>query len=47
MQKILIVEDDREMNQGICYILEKAGFLTISAYSIADAKKQYKKITYK
>ena len=25
MQKILVVEDDREMNQGISYVLEEEG----------------------
>lgn len=45
MIKILVVEDDLEMNQGICYILEKEGFSTVSVCTIADARKQYRENT--
>lgn len=45
MKKILVVEDDLEMNQGICYILEKEGFSTVSVCTIADARKQYRENT--
>lgn len=38
MQNILIVEDDKELNQGVAYSLEKAGYSVLSACSIKDAK---------
>ena len=41
MQKILVVEDDWEMNQGICYILREEGYDTVSAHSIAEGKEVY------
>ena len=41
MQRILIVEDDWEMNQGICYILWEEGYDTVSAHSIAEGKEVY------
>lgn len=41
MQRILIVEDDWEMNQGICYILREEGYDTVSAHSIAEGKEVY------
>lgn len=43
MQKILVVEDDREMNQGISYVLEKEGYRTISAHTIAEGRDAYEK----
>lgn len=43
MQKILIVEDDRELNQGLSYMLEKEGYGVNSAYSIEEAKECYKR----
>ena len=39
MQKILVVEDDREMNQGISYVL----YRTISAHTIAEGRDAYEK----
>ena len=39
MQRILVVEDDREMNQGICYVLKENGYTSVSAHSIAAAKE--------
>lgn len=39
MQRILVVEDDRELNQGICYALNKEGYTTLSAHSIKEAKQ--------
>lgn len=39
MQKILVVEDDWEMNQGICYVLEANGYNVVSAYSIKEGRK--------
>jgi len=43
MRKILIVEDDRELKEGICYALQKAGYLTESADSVQNAKKLFLK----
>ena len=39
MQRILVVEDDWEMNQGICYVLKENGYTSGSAHSIAAAKE--------
>lgn len=41
MQKILVVEDDREMNQGICYVLEEEGYKVLAAHSVAEGKTAY------
>ena len=41
MQKILVVEDDWELNDGICYVLRQEGFETLSAHSLAEGRKQY------
>lgn len=38
MQKILIVEDDRELNRTICYALKKEGYDIYSAYSVVRRK---------
>ena len=38
MPKILVVEDDRKLNQTICYALEKSGYTTCPAHSIKMAK---------
>ena len=43
MKKILIVEDDRELKEGICYTLQKAGYLTESADSVQNAKTLFLK----
>ena len=43
MKKILIVEDDRELKEGICYALQKAGYLTESADSVQNAKTLFLK----
>ena len=37
MQRILIVEDNWELNKGICYILEKVGYAVNAAHSIEEA----------
>lgn len=42
MQKILIVEDDRELNRTICYALKKEGYDIYSAYSVCEAKAIYR-----
>lgn len=39
MQSILVVEDDRELNRGIQYMLEKEGYRTVGAYSMSKAKE--------
>lgn len=43
MQKILVVEDDREMNQGISYVLEEEGYRAISAHTIEEGRDAYEK----
>ena len=43
MRRILVVEDDWELNQGICYALEKDGYLTVSAHSVKEARDAYMK----
>ena len=43
MCRILIIEDDREMNQGISYVLEKDGYRTASVHSIAEGKNAFEK----
>lgn len=45
MQKILIVEDDRDLNAALCYALEKQKYLVTSAFSIREAKEICKKHT--
>lgn len=41
MCRILIIEDDWEMNQGISYVLEKDGYWTASVHSIAEGKNAF------
>ncbi|QCP35118.1 two-component system response regulator [Anaerostipes rhamnosivorans] len=38
-----MIEDDRELNEGICYALEKEGYNTIKAYSLKEARDLYLK----
>lgn len=38
MHTILVLEDDMEMNQMICYSLKKEGFHIFSACSYQDGK---------
>lgn len=45
MQNIFVIEDDRELNEGICYALEKEGYNTIKAYSLKEARDLYLKET--
>lgn len=45
MQKILIVEDDRDLNSTLCYALEKQKYPVTSAFSIREAKEICKKNT--
>lgn len=41
MEEILVVEDDRELQEGLVYMLEKEGFCTRSACSVREAEKQF------
>ena len=41
MQKILIVEDDRDLNASLSYALEKQKYSVASVFSISQAKKIY------
>lgn len=41
MQNILLVEDDYELNQAVCYALGKADYHVKSAFSMEEAKKHY------
>ena len=47
MQNILVVEDDRELNEALCYALEKQGYHTSAAFSIQEAKETYQSFTGK
>lgn len=33
MQKILVVEDDKELNQALCYALEKEGYTPVPVFT--------------
>ena len=41
MQKILGVEDDWELNEGICYFLREEGYAVSAAHSISEGRKAY------
>lgn len=41
MKRVLIVEDDWKLNQGIRYALEKAKYDVVSAHSIEEAKSAF------
>lgn len=43
MQKVLVVEDDKELNQGIVYSLENAGYKAMGVFSLAQAKENCRK----
>lgn len=43
MKTILIIEDDRELSQGICYALQKEAYTPVSAYSLKEAKTIFSK----
>ena len=38
-QHILIIEDDKALNDGIVFALEKEGYITHSAHSLSEAEK--------
>ena len=40
-KKILVVEDDLELNQSICYMLDKEGYGVSAAHSLAEAWEIY------
>ena len=39
MDRILVVEDDSDLNQAVCYALQKSGYGVVSAESIAEARR--------
>lgn len=43
MQRILVVEDDQELNQALCYALEKESYTIAPVFSIREAKEVYGK----
>lgn len=43
MPKILIVEDDWELNASLKYMLEKEGFSSSAAHSVKEAKEKYRR----
>ncbi len=42
METIFVVEDNRELNEGICYALKKEGFLPKPAYTLREAESLVK-----
>lgn len=40
MKKILIIEDDRELNKGLCVALEKVGYAVVPAFDLKTAEQQ-------
>lgn len=38
-QHILIIEDDKALNDGIAFALEKEGYIVHSAHSLSEAEK--------
>jgi DNA-binding NtrC family response regulator len=42
--RVLVVEDEESLSQLLCEVLEQAGFETVSAPTIADARKQLARI---
>lgn len=39
MYRILVVEDDKTLNEGVCYALQKEKNMTYSAYSLKEAQE--------
>ncbi|MDE6916390.1 MAG: response regulator transcription factor [Lachnospiraceae bacterium] len=40
MDRLLVVEDDRELNQGLCKALRADGFVVFSSLNMKDARQQ-------
>ncbi len=38
---ILVIEDDRELNEALCYALEKEGYRAVPAFSLQEAKAKF------
>ena len=47
MEQILVVEDDWELNHGICWQLQKEAYDTKAAYCIAKAQTLLRKETFR
>lgn len=43
MQKILLLEDDLNLNRGIALLLSREGYEVRQVYTIKEAKKHFKK----
>ncbi|WP_251389121.1 response regulator transcription factor [Mediterraneibacter agrestimuris] len=41
MYRILVVEDDRELNEALCYALKRQAYETVAAFSIQEAREKY------
>lgn len=42
MQKILVVEDDEELNRLVCYSLKREKYEAVPVHSIAEAQEKYR-----
>ena len=38
---ILVIEDNRELNEALCYALEKEGYRAVPAFSLREAKAKF------
>ena len=38
---ILVIEDNRELNEALCYALEKEGYRAVPAFSLQEAKAKF------
>lgn len=47
MYRILVVEDDRELNEALCYALERQAYETVAAFSIQEAREKYQEYSGK
>ena len=46
MQEILLLEDDKSLNRGITFTLQKAGYSVTSAFTLAEAEEDLDKSEY-
>lgn len=46
MQKILLLEDDENLNRGITITLQKAGYAVTSAFTVSEAEENLEKETF-